>query len=41
MDEDPLQQRIYFLNFMDSLKIVISMFKQTCMLLVNYLSIEG
>ena len=41
LDEDPLQQRVYFLYFMNSLKIVLSTFSETYMLLMDYPSIRG
>ena len=41
LDEDPLQQRVYFLNLIKSLKMVLSQFKQTLMLLMDYPSLRG
>ena len=35
------QRRIYFLDFMNSLKIVLSPLNQTCVFLMIYPSIEG
>ena len=40
-DEDSLQCRVYFLFFMNSLKIVLSPFSETYMLLMDYPSIRG
>ena len=40
-DEDTLQHRIYFLNLMNLLKIILSQFKQTYMLIIKYPSITG
>ena len=41
MEEDLLQFRVYLLKFINSIKIVLSTFNQTCMLLMEYPSIEG
>ena len=41
LDEDPLQFRVYFLSFMNSLRILSSIFLETCMLLMDYPSIRG
>ena len=41
LDEDTLHLRVYFLNFMNSLKIVLSQFKQTYMFLCNIHSYRG
>ena len=41
LDEDPLHLRDYLLNLMNSLKIVLSEFKQTCMLIMEYSYKEG
>ena len=30
MDEDPLQRRIYFLTFAESLEMIFSQYKETC-----------
>ena len=30
MDEDPLQRRIYFLTFVESLEIIFSQYTETC-----------
>ena len=40
MDEDTLQLRAYFLEFMNSLKVALSQFNKTFMLLMEYPSIE-
>ena len=37
MDEDPLQRRIYFLTFIDSLDIIISQYRETCEVLLEYI----
>ena len=36
MDEDPLQRRIYFLTFIDSLDMIFSQYKKTCAVLLDY-----
>ena len=36
MDEDPLQRRIYFLTFIDSLDIIFSQYRETCEVLLDY-----
>ena len=36
MDEDPLQCRIYFLTFIDSLDIIFSQYRETCEVLLYY-----
>ena len=36
MDEDPLQRRIYFLTFMDSLDMIFSQYRETCEVLLDY-----
>ena len=36
MDEDPLQRRIYFLTFIDSLNMIFSQYKETCEVLLDY-----
>ena len=36
MDEDPLQRRIYFLTFVESLEITFSQYKETCEVLLDY-----
>ena len=41
MEEDLLQFRVYLLKFINSIKILLSTFNQTCMLLMEYPSIEG
>ena len=41
MDEDPLQRRIYFLTFIDSLDIIFSQYRETCEVLLDYLKIGG
>ena len=41
MDEDPLQRRIYFLTFVESLEMIFSQYKETCEVLLDYPKIEG
>ena len=41
MDEDPLQRRIYFLAFIDSLDMIYSQYRQTCEVLLDYPKIGG
>ena len=36
MDEDPLQRRICFLTFIDSLDMIFSQYRETCEVLLNY-----
>ena len=35
MDEDPLQRRIYFLAFIDSLDIIFSQYRETCQVFID------
>ena len=41
MDEDPLQQRIYFLTFIDSLDMIFSQYRETCQVILDYPKIGG
>ena len=41
MDEDPLQRRIYFLTFINSLDMIFSQYIETCEVLLDYLKIVG
>ena len=41
MDEDPLQRRIYFLTFVESLEMIFSWHTETCEVLLDYPKIEG
>ena len=41
MNEDPLQRRIYFLTFIDSLEIIFSQYRETCEVLIDYQKIGG
>ena len=41
LDEDPLQRRIYFLTFIDSLNIVFSQYRKTYEVLRDYPKLEG
>ena len=41
IDEDPLQRRIYFLTFTDSLDMKFSQYRETCEVLLDYSKIGG
>ena len=41
MDEDPLQRRIYFLTFVESLEMILSQYTETCELIIDYPEIGG
>ena len=41
MDEDPLQRRIYFLAFVESLEMIFSQYTETCVVLLDYPKIGG
>ena len=41
MDEDPLQRRIYFLTFIESLEMIFSQYRETCEVLLYYHKIGG
>ena len=41
MDEDPLQRRIYFLTFIDSLDMIFSQYRETCEFLLDDPKIGG
>ena len=41
MDEDPLQRRIYFLTFIDSLDMIFSQYRENCEVLLDYPKIGG
>ena len=41
MDEDPLQRRIYFLTFVESLEMIFSQYRETCEVLPDYPKIGG
>ena len=41
MDEDPLQHRIYFLTFIDSLDMIFSQYRENCEVLLDYPKIGG
>ena len=41
MDEGPLQRRIYFLTFIDSLHMIFSQNRETCEVLLDYTKIGG
>ena len=36
MDEDPLQRRIYFLKFVESLEMIFSKYTETCEVITDY-----
>ena len=41
IDEDPLQRRIYFLTFIDSLDMIFSQYRETCEVFLDYPKIGG
>ena len=41
MDEDPLQQRIYFIIFLESLGMTFFQYKETCEVLLDYQKMGG
>ena len=41
MDEDPLQRRIYFLVFVESLEMIFSQYTETCEVLLDDPKIGG
>ena len=41
MDEDPLQRRICFLTFVESLEMIFSQYTETCEVIIDYLNIGG
>ena len=41
MDEDPLQRRICFLIFVESLEMIFSLYIETCEVLLGYPEIGG
>ena len=41
MYEDPLQRRIYFFTFVESLEMISSQYKETCEVLLDYPKNEG
>ena len=41
MDRDPLQRRIYFLTFVESLEIIFSRYTETCEVIIDYPKIGG
>ena len=41
LDEDPLQHRIYFLTFVESLEMICFRYKETCEVLLDYPEIGG
>ena len=41
LDEDPLQRRIYFLTFVESLEMIFLQYKENCEVLLDYPKIGG
>ena len=41
MDEDPLQRRIYFLTFSESLEMIFSQYTETCEVITDDPKIGG
>ena len=41
MDEDPLQRRIYFLTFVESLEMIFSPYTENCEVVTDYPKIGG
>ena len=41
MDEDPLQRRIYFLKFVESLELIFSKYTETCEVILDDPKIGG
>ena len=41
MDEDPLQRRIYFIKFVESLEMIFSQYTETCEVILDYKKIGG
>ena len=41
MYEDPLQRRIYFLTFIDSLDMIFLQYRETCQVFLDYPKIGG
>ena len=41
LDEDPLQRRIYFLTFMESLEMIFHQYKENCEVILDYPKIGG
>ena len=41
MYEDPLQHRIYFLTFVESLKMIFSQYTETCEVILDYPKMGG
>ena len=41
IDEGPLQRRIYFLTFVESLGMIFSQYTETCEVLLDYTKIGG
>ena len=41
MDEDPLQRRIFFLTYINSLDMIFSQYRETCEVLLDYPKLGG
>ena len=41
MDEDPLQRRVCFITFIESLQMIFSHYTETCEVLIDYPRIGG
>ena len=41
MDDDPLQRRIYFVTFIDSIDMIFSQYRETCEVLLDYPKMGG
>ena len=41
MDEEPLQRRLYFLTFIDSIDMIFYQYRETCEVLLDYPKIGG
>ena len=41
MDDETIQRRIYFINFVESLEMIFSQYKETCEVLLDYQKIGG
>ena len=41
MDDDPLQRRIYFFTFVESMEMILSKYTETCEVILYYPKIGG
>ena len=41
MNEDPLQRRIYFLTFLESMEMIFSKYTENCEVIIDYPKIGG